>query len=162
MHLVIICNLVLSFGTHRVENLLCLWSVYHKTLAHPVDLLTQAPSLSSVYQDFVFVVHISGIFAESWSLVNSPTDSWNPDLFCLLAPGLTRKVCQIILFHGDLVRKEQCTSVCTRITPVLLLTLYLVRIRAACVTVNLLLVLWETVPPSSLRDHSVSFGGHEM
>ena len=101
------------------------------------------------------MVHISCIFAESWSLVNSPTDSWNPELFvsllqvdsksvrllCLLAPGLTRKVCQIILFHGDLVRKEQCTSVCTKITPVPLLTLYLVRIRAACVTVNLLLVL---------------------
>ena len=37
--------------------------------------------------------------------------------------------------------KEQCTNVCTKITPVLLLTLYLVRIHAAYLIVNLLLVL---------------------
>ena len=48
---------------------------------------------------------------------------------------------QTVLFHHDLARKEQCTSVCTKITPVLLLTLYLVRIHAACLIVNLLLVL---------------------
>ena len=48
-----------------------------------------------------------------------------------------------MLFHHDLIKKEQCISVCTKITPVLLLTLYLVRIHAAYLIVNLLLVLCE-------------------
>ena len=50
-------------------------------------------------------------------------------------------MCQTVLFHHDLARKEQCTSVCTKITPALLVTLYLVRIHAAYLIVNLLLVL---------------------
>ena len=33
---------------------------------------------------FVFVIHISGIFAEFWSLVESPTDSSNLELFVSL------------------------------------------------------------------------------
>ena len=90
---------------------------------------------------FMFAIHISGIFAEFWSSVESPTDSSNPELFCLLAPGLTRTMCQTVLFHHDLARKEKCTGVCTKITPVLFLTLYLVRIYAACLIVNILLVL---------------------
>ena len=63
------------------------------------------------------------------------------DSLAHLAPGLTRKVCQTVLFHHDLVRKEQCTGVCTKITPVLLLTLYLVRIHAAYLIINRLLFL---------------------
>ena len=50
---------------------------------------------------------------------------------------LTRKTCQIVLFHHDLVRKEQCSSICKNITPVLLLTLYLVGIHATCLIVSL-------------------------
>ena len=50
-------------------------------------------------------------------------------------------MCQTVWFHHDLAKKEQCTSVCTKITPELLLTLYLVRIIAACLIVNLLLAL---------------------
>ena len=46
-----------------------------------------------------------------------------------------------MLFHYDHVRKQQCSSVWTRINPVLLLTLYLMRIHAACLLVSLLLVL---------------------
>ena len=33
---------------------------------------------------FVFAIHISGTFAEIWSLVESPTDSSNPELFVSL------------------------------------------------------------------------------
>ena len=43
--------------------------------------------------------------------------------------------------HHVLIRKEQGTSVCTKITPELLLTLYFVRIHAAYLIVSLLLVL---------------------
>ena len=43
-----------------------------------------------------------------------------------------------------LVQEEQCSGVCTKISLVFLLTLYLVRIHAS---------LWEEVPPSSWRSH---------
>ena len=70
---------------------------------------------------------------EFWSLIESPTGSSNLVLF---VSGLTRRMCQIVLFRHDLAKKEQCSSVCTKITPVLLLTMYLVRIHAACLIVN--------------------------
>ena len=72
------------------------------------------------------------------------------DLY-LLAPGLTRRKCRIVLFHQDLAREK--------ITPVLRLILYFVSIHPVYLIVNrFLLSLWEKVPPCSWRNHSVSFG----
>ena len=139
LHLVIMCFLLVPIVLRElVETVVC--------LPENFDSFNGVADASSIIVErlpgFVFVIHVSGIFAESRFLVNSPADSSNPELF-VLAPGLTRKVCQTVWFHGDLVQKEQCTSVCKKITPVLLLTLYLVRIHAACLIINLLLVLGE-------------------
>ena len=80
-----------------------------------------------------------------------------------LAPRLTRKVCQTVLFHHDLVRKEQCTGVCTKITPSTP-SHTVSRENPCCVSdrQSPSRSLWEKVPPSSWRNHSVSFGWHEM
>ena len=59
---------------------------------------------------FVFAIHISSIFAEFWSLVE--TWLFESGALCLLAPRLTRKMYQTVLFHHDLAKKEQGTNVC--------------------------------------------------
>ena len=71
------------------------------------------------------------------SLIESPTGSSNPELFVSLLQDLLGEGVELLLFHHDLAKKEQCTSVCTKITPALLL----VRIHAAYVIVNRLLFL---------------------
>ena len=104
----------------------------------------------------MFAIHFSGVSAEFLVIGRIAHLLFESGALCLLPPGLTRRMCQTVLFHHDLVPKEQCTSVCTKITPVLLLTLHLVRIHSACLIVNFLLVLCgEKVPPSSWRNHSM-------
>ena len=99
---------------------------------------------------------ISGIFAESWVIGWSPTVTLRirSSLFSLLQDWLGKcvKLCCSITI---LFRKEHCTSVCTKITPVLPSHIvssenpYCVSDRQSPPR-----SLWEKVPPSS-RNHSV-------
>ena len=88
---------------------------------------------------FVFVIHISGIFAESRLLVNSLALRIRSSVsICSRVGSESVSNCGSIAILSS---RNKCTSVCTKITPVLLLALYLVRIHAACLIVSLLLLL---------------------